>query len=241
MGCAAALTGLAALLVPAIASAQITQVSSQSESRQTINFTIGEFSPQALGSRGSDDVWTTELQTDNPLSFRVQDFRSAIVGGEYLLGITRNLEAGVGVGFYQHTVPSDYATLVHQSGADITQDLRLRMTPISATARFLPLPRGGAVEPYVGVGVVVIPWNYRESGEFLDDQLNIFSATYQASGTAVGPTVLGGVRVPLGNFLAGGEVRWQHATAKGLFNQGFPSDKLDLGGWMGNFTFGVRF
>jgi hypothetical protein len=36
-------------------------------------------------------------------------------------------------------------------------------------------------------------------------------------------------------------VRWQKAEATKLLSKGFVGDKFDLGGWTGNFTFGVRF
>ena len=36
-------------------------------------------------------------------------------------------------------------------------------------------------------------------------------------------------------------LRWQKAEGKNLFDEGFLGDRLDLGGWIANFTFGVRF
>jgi hypothetical protein len=53
--------------------------------------------------------------------------------------------------------------------------------------------------------------------------------------------VLFGLRVPAGRMTIGGEARWQKVEAKGLTTEGFIGDKLDLGGWTGNFTFGFRF
>ena len=151
------------------------------------------------------------------------------------------LTAGVGLNYYQRTVPTVYATLTRPDGAEIAQDIKLRTIPVSFTARFLPLGRGGSVEPYIGAGITAIRWRFSEIGEFVDSDATIFPAAYVAEGTAVGPTVLGGLRAPVGNWVVGGEVRWQKAEASGLLNEGFLGDKLDLGGWSGNFTFGVRF
>jgi hypothetical protein len=53
--------------------------------------------------------------------------------------------------------------------------------------------------------------------------------------------VLAGLRAPVGNWSFGGEVRWQKAEATKLLEQEFLTDRLDLGGWTTNFTFGVRF
>ncbi len=238
---AMALTVFATLCAPAVAGAQIRQVGSSSDSKQTINFTIGYFALKGLDSRVEDDVLLNELQSAQPLLFEVKDFNSATFGAEYLVGIASHFEAGVGVGYSQRTVPSVYERLTHPDDTEIEQELKLRQIPVAFTGRFLFLPRGSSVEPYVGAGIVAIRYRYSEVGEFVADNRDIFSARYLAEGTAVGPTVLAGLRAPVGNWSVGGEVRWQKAEAKGLAAQEFVGDKFDLGGWTANFTFGVRF
>jgi len=238
---ATALTVVAILCAPAVASAQIRQVSTSSDGKQTVNFTIGYFALKGLDSRVDDDVLLNELQSAQPLLFEVKDFNSAIVGGEYLFGIGSNFEAGIGVGYAQRTVHSIYARLTHADNTEIEQELKLRQIPVTFTGRFLLLPRGSAVEPYVGAGLVAIRYRYSEVGEFVADDRTVFPARYLAEGTAVGPTVLAGLRAPVGNWSVGGEVRWQKAEASGLRDLEFIGDKFDLGGWTANFTFGVRF
>ena len=236
------LMALVLLLAPAAASAQIRQVgSSSSDGNSTVNFTIGYFGLKGLASRVPEDVLLNNLQNEHPLLFRVKDFNSAIFGAEYLLGIGSNFEAGVGVGYSQRTVPSIYKDLTRASGAEIEQELKLRQVPVSFTGRFLLLPRGSSVEPYVGAGLVAIRYHYSEVGDFVDDFGDIFPARYVAEGVAVGPTILFGLRAPVNNWTVGGEGRWQKAEGKNLFDEGFLGDKLDLGGWTANFTFGVRF
>jgi outer membrane protein W len=219
----------ATLCAPAAASAQIRQVGTSSDTRQTINFTIGYFALKGLDSRVEDDVLLNELQSAQPLLF------------EYLLAVSSNIEVGVGVAYAQRTVPSVYARLTHADDTEIEQELKLRQVPVTFTGRFLLLPRGSAVEPYIGAGIVAIRYRYSEVGEFVADDRSIFPARYLAEGTAVGPTVLAGLRAPAGRWSVGGEVRWQKAEAKGLLVQEFIGDKFDLGGWTGNFTLGVRF
>jgi opacity protein-like surface antigen len=239
---AMAMAVMATLCAPAAASAQIRQVSSSSsDSKQTVNFTIGYFALKGLDSRVADDVLLAELQSAQPLLFEVKDFNSAIFGGEYLFAAGSNFEAGIGVGFSQRTVHSIYDRLTHADQTEIEQELKLRQIPVTFTGRFLLLPRGSAVEPYVGAGIVAIRYRYSETGEFVADDRSIFSSRYVAQGTAVGPTVLAGVRAPVGNLSVGGEVRWQKAEAKKLLDEGFLSDRFDLGGWTANFTLGVRF
>lgn len=239
---AVALTVVATLCAPAVASAQIRQVSSSSSgSKQAVNFTIGYFALKGLDSRVTEDVLLNELQSVQPLLFEVKDFNSGLFGGEYLLGVSSNIEVGVGVGFSQRTVPSVYGRLTHADNTEIEQSLKLRQIPVTFTGRFLLLPRGSAVEPYIGAGIVAIRYRYSETGEFVADNRDIFAARYIAEGTAVGPTVLAGLRAPIGNLAVGGEVRWQKAQATGLGVQEFIGDKFDLGGWTANFTFGFRF
>lgn len=238
---AMALTVFATLCAPAAASAQIRQVSSSSDGKRAVNFTIGYFALKGLDARVSDDVLLAELQSAQPLLFEVKDFNSAIFGAEYLLGVGSNFEAGVGLGYSQRTVPSVYARLTHADNTEIEQELKLRQVPVTFTGRVLLMPRGSSVEPYVGAGIVAIRYRYSEIGEFVADNRDIFPARYVANGTAVGPTVLAGLRAPVGNWAVGGEVRWQKAEAPKLLDQGFLTDKLDLGGWTANFTFGVRF
>ena len=117
----------------------------------------------------------------------------------------------------------------------------MKQVPITFSGRFLILPRGSVVEPYIGAGLVAIRYKYSEVGDFIAPDLTIFPARYVKDGVAVGPTVFGGLRAPIGNWTIGGEGRWQRAEGKDLFEEGFLGDKLDLGGWTWNFTFGVRF
>jgi opacity protein-like surface antigen len=223
------------ILAASSAEAQIRRV----ESRNSFGFNLGYFSVTGEDSRVDDDVLLADLES---LAFDVKDFNGANVGGEFLFGLGDYLEAGFGVNFYQRTVPSVYADVVGDDGFEIAQDLKLRIIPISATVRFLPLGRGG-VEPYVGAGIGIFNWRYSEVGEFVDfSDDSIFRDRYVASGTSTGPIVLGGIRFPVADvWSVGGELRYQKAEGKDLFDAGLLGDKIDLGGWTTAFTFHLRF
>jgi len=238
-----AVAALVTALAPVAASAQIRQVSSSSASdaRSTVNFTIGYFMVKGLESRVKDDVLLNNLQNPQPLLFEVNDFNSAVFSGEYLFAVSRRAEVGVGVGYTQRSVPSVYANLTHSNGDEIFQELKLKQVPVTFTGRFLLLPRGSAVEPYVGAGLTAIRYRYSEVGEFVDEFGSIFPSRFVKDGTAAGPTVFGGLRAPIENWTVGAELRWQKVEANGLAAEGFLGDKLDLGGWHANFTFGFRF
>ena len=235
-----AVMGLAILLAPAAASAQIHQVtSSSSEGAQTVNFSLGYFALKGLDSRVDDDVLVANLQSGQPLLFEIKDINGFHFGGEYLFGLGRNFEAGVGLAYTQGTAPSVYRDLTAADNSEIRQDIKLRQLPVSFTGRFLFLPRGSKVEPYAGGGLVAIRWKYSEIGDFVDANFNIFPARFIADGTAVGPMILAGVRAPISSVTLGGEVRWQ--KAEGDLTADFLGSKIDLGGWTTNFTFGFRF
>jgi hypothetical protein len=107
------------LLAPTLAQAQIHQVSSSaSDGNSTIQFNIGYFALKGLDSRVSDDVLVGDLISAQPLLFEIKDFNGVHAGGEYLLGFGR-IEAGVGLGYTQRTVPTVYANLTHSNGSVI--------------------------------------------------------------------------------------------------------------------------
>ena len=140
-------------------------------------------------------------------------------------------------------MPTIYEGLTNENGAEIEQELKLRMVPITGTVRFVATGRRAAIQPYIGVGIAVINWHYSEVGSFVDTSTGeIFHARYAADGHAAGLLVLGGVRGPSGDaFLIGGEVRYQRADTSLPSDVGFVGDRLDLGGFTYQGVFQIRF
>ena len=97
------------------------------------------------------------------------------------------------------------------------------------------------VEPYLGAGVGVFSYRYSESGQFLANDNSVFRGTFVGSGAATGPVVLGGVRVPVGSWGVGGEIRYQSARGTLPADQDFSGSRIDLGGFTYSFTINVRF
>ena len=204
------------LLLPALASAQ-----------QSFQVNVGYFSPRGEDSRVDGDALVGNLDFH---TFDLGDLGNVAVGGEWLFPLGDYLEGGVGVSYFSRTIPAVYTEFVNDNGAEIEQDFKLRMVPVSATIRFLPLGRGARIEPYVGAGLGVFVWRYTETGEFIDDNFDIFRDRFEDDGTAVGPLVFGGVRLPMThNFSIGGEVRYQRAEGE-LDPDLFNGDRIDLGG-----------
>jgi len=222
--------------------------------QQTFNMFIGGFSPRSLDGRPNDDVLVQEslnggcspacpLATfDRDVGIEMSDFSHVTLGAEWLVGLGNNFEGSLGLGFYSRTVPTSYATLVNQDGSEVAQDLKLRIVPFTATVRFLPLGRRNGIVPYIGGGVGVFAWRYSETGQFVDtsDRTTVFQANFVGSGSATGPVILGGVRVPAGDWVVGGEIRYQSAKGN-LSTDDFIAPHIDLTGYNFLFTVGYRF
>jgi Outer membrane protein beta-barrel domain len=220
------LTGLA-LMLPAPARAQ-----------QAINLSFGGFAVTGEDARVDGDVL---FENRDILAFDVNDFNTGSVGIEWLLPVGEFLEVGAGVGFTSRTVPTVYSDFVNRDGSEIEQDLKLRIVPMSLTARVLPFGRSRAVQPYLGGGLGLFNYRYSEVGDFVDfTDRSVFNDRFVATGTATGPLALAGIRFPLGDtWSLGGEVRYQKATAD-LSNE-FLGPKLDLGGFHYLMTVHIKF
>jgi len=213
--------------------------------QQSVNFFLGGFVPTSADARGdisggrSNDVL---VRDQDFLTFRIDRFQGITFGGEYLIELGDFFEAGAGIGYYQHTVPAVDTNFVSAGGGNVVANLKLRIVPFNATFRVLPLGHHSPVEPYVGAGIGVFGWRYSESGQFVDPtDRSIFNGTFVGSGSATGPVLLGGVRVPIGPAVPGFEVRWQSAKGTLPTDQDFAGTKIDLGGMNYLFTFAIRF
>lgn len=224
----------AAILAIAVIAASTVPAAAQ----QSITFQLGGFMPRGEAGRPAGDVLVVDRQY---LLFNVSDFNGFTVGGEWAIGLGEFFEAGVGLGYYQDSVPTIYDAWVNDDGSEIMQNLRLRIVPITAIARILPLGNRRAFQPYVGAGLGIYNWNYSEIGEFVDFfDYSIYRDNYVASGTSVGPVAVFGARGRLSrSFTLGVEVRYQWGEAD--LSQDFLGDKLDLSGTSILSTFTYRF
>ena len=213
--------------------------------QQSVNVYLGGFTPRAVDARPDEDVLVQDgsfLSTVNRTrGVDIGQFNRVTVGGEWLFAMTHNVEGGLGLGFYQRAVPTVYTDLVNKNGTDIEQTLKLRIVPFTATIRLLPFGNDRPIQPYIGAGVGVYRWRYSETGQFVDSQNNIFTGNFVGSGAATGPTILGGVRVPIESAGVGFEIRHQSAEGKLPSDQGFAGSKIDLGGYNYLLTVNFRF
>ena len=232
------LTSLSAVLVTS------GLMAAPASAQQSLSLFVGGFAPLNLNARSSDDVLANNLNCQECFAFRIRDFDGAMAGGDWLFGMGDNFEGGLGVGYYQRSVPSVYANFTNADNTEIQQTLKLRVVPFTATIRFVPTGRHSPIQPYIGAGVGVYAWRYTESGTFIDfstPKRALIGGTFTGSGSATGPVVLGGVRVPLGSVSVGGEIRYQSAQGTLPTDQGFAGSKIDLGGMTYLFVVNVGF
>ena len=225
---AAAIT-ISSLMSAATASAQ----------QQTINFSLGYFAVRGEDARVDGDAL---VENRSLYLFDFDDFNSASLGLEYLFGIGEFLEAGAGLAYTSRGVDTIYEDYVRPDGSEIEQTLKLRVVPMTATVRVLPLGRSSVFQPYVGGGIGIFNWRYSETGDFIDFTVpgrTIFRETYSNTGTSVGPVAVFGARFPVGNAVIGGEVRYQKAEGD-LDERDFLGPKIDLGGFHYSATVGFR-
>ena len=210
--------------------------------QSSLSLNLGYFALRGEDSRIVDDVIVENLGL---FAFDLDQFNNAAVGAEWLVGLGDYAEVGLGVGLYQRTVLSVYDDFVNVDGTEIEQDFKLRVTPVTATARFFPFGQRSAIQPYAGAGVGFFNWRYSEVGEFVDFStfdLEVFRDQFVAEGNDVGPVYLGGVRVLAGSrYAVGLEFRYQDVQGVVGIDQGFLEERIDLGGLTTSFTFNVRF
>jgi hypothetical protein len=207
--------------------------------QQTVNLTLGGFLPFGQDGRVSNDVLLADHRF---LAFDFKDLSNATAGAEWLVPVGPVVEFGVGASMYRRTLPTVYRDFVASDGTEIEQNLRLRMIPVSLTARIVPTGQDSPFQPYVGAGLAIVSWRYSEFGDFVDfgsPGLVIRPGVFVAKGTELAPVVVGGLRLVSDTFSLGGEVRYQKADAE-LDNR-FAASALDLGGWTYQATLGVRF
>jgi hypothetical protein len=232
-------TRCAWMMTAAVTVSVLLNAETASAQQQALNVSMGYFVVRGEDARVDGDVLVENRET---FLFDFDDFNGGSLGLEYLFGIGEYFEVAGGVGLTTRGVDSIYDDYVRPDGSEIEQEFKLRIIPISATARLFPLGRSGAFQPYVGGGLGIYNWRYAETGDFIDFSLPgrpVYRDTYSESGTDIGPVAVFGVRFPVGSAIIGGEVRYQKAEGE-LDTRDFFGPKIDLGGFHYSATVGFR-
>lgn len=207
--------------------------------QQSLNFSVGLFAVRGEDARVEGDALVVNRDL---YLFDFKDFNGPSVGADYLVGFGDYFEVGAGIGYTSRAVDTIYDAFVRPDGTEIEQQLKLRVVPMTATLRVLPLGHTTPFQPYIGGGLGIYNWRYSETGDFVDFSLPgqpLFRESYTASGTSLGPVAVFGLRFPVGNATIGGEMRYQKAEGD-LDERDFLGPKIDLGGLHYSATVGFR-
>ena len=207
--------------------------------QQSLNVSLGFFAVRGEDARVEGDALVVNRDL---YLFDFADFNGPSIGADYLVGLGDYFEVGAGIGYTSRAVDTIYDQFERPDGSEIEQQLKLRVVPMTATVRILPLGHTSPFQPYVGGGIGIYNWRYSETGDFIDFTVPgrpIFRDSYVASGTSIGPVAVFGLRFPVGQATIGGEMRYQKADGD-LDERDFLGPKIDLGGFHYSATVGFR-
>jgi hypothetical protein len=178
-------------------------------------FTVPAYSDSiyVLGSYVQPDADSDIFdQNETELTFDRDDLNGfgATFGYDHFLGDFINIGGSIGV--YQDDTTVADREFEFPNGRPILRDIRLRIVPLEANLRILPVGRDAVVIPYIGAGAGVYIWEYEEIGDFVFDRFGdpfVESGVAFSDGADFGFNIHGGVQVPVSRSLAiTGEVKW---------------------------------
>jgi opacity protein-like surface antigen len=193
---------------------------------QNIRLRIGGFEPE-----GDSEYWRDK---EADFTGEASELEDVSVGIDYRVDVSRHFGLMFSGTLFEGEMGQAYREFVDSEGADIRHVTRLELASATVGGVFHLTGPEAVVRPYVGAGGGIYSWRLEEDGEFIDftpPPPVIFDATLEASGTAFGYYLLGGVEVPVGrhwSFFAEG--RW-HRVDDDLEDD-FEDDfgKIDLSG-----------
>jgi hypothetical protein len=172
----------------------------------TIKLRAGIFQPN-----GDSQYWD---QREIDFTGDEDDFEDTIFGVDYVHMFTERIGVLVSASLYEGDSTAAFLDFVDDFGDDIVHDTTLEITQFDLGMVYHLLRRDAAVSPYVGGGIGFYGYDLEESGDFIDfSNFEIFTGTFDASGSTVGGFFLAGLEIPLGDqFAIFGEARWDWAS-----------------------------
>jgi len=216
-----------------------------------VTFNIrGGYSAASAGSDVFDDV-------TSQLTLNKRDFGSLTLGGDVAFRITSHIDLALDAGYSRSSHKSEFRGFVGDDNLPIEQTTTFERIPLTANLKVHLAPTGRSighlawipsrVVPYVGGGVGVMAYRFRQQGEFIDFNAttnNIFPATLdtQEDGKdwAFMQQVMAGVEY---NFspIFGVTLDARYLHARGDLGPAFSGyDKIDLSGASATVGFSMR-
>jgi opacity protein-like surface antigen len=204
----------------------------------------GGYARPTAGSDVFDDV-TSQLSLDK------SDFGSLSVGADVAFGITERLDLTLDAGYSRSNRKSDFRDFIDNNNLPIEQTTSFERIPLTANLKFnlaSPGQRIGQlawipsrVVPYVGAGVGVMHYRFKQEGDFVDFNTNaVFPATFDGQDWAFIEQAMAGVQY---NFtpMLGLTLDARYLHGRGDLGQAFRDyDKIDLSGATASVGLSVR-
>jgi opacity protein-like surface antigen len=198
---------------------------------------------------GNSDVFDFSRER---LTLGSNAFTGFDVGADLAINLSDRLDVVVGASHARSSAKSEFRRFVDQSDLPIEQTTTLARTPITASVRAYLAPRGRSigrfawvpnrVAPYVGAGGGAMWYQFRQAGDFVDEQtLDVFPATLRSSGWTPTAHGLAGVEFALSPHVAlSTEARYTWARA--AMSDDFTNfDRIDLSGLVATAGLSLRF
>jgi len=243
---------LAALAVPIAATAQQNRDFLFRTPRATLGLQVGYAVPAA-----SSQIFDF---TQQQLTVRRSDFRSATWGGELAIRVTPRVDVAMDVSYAKSRTLSELRHWVDNNDLPIQQTTEFQRVPLTFGAKVYLMDRGRSIgrfawipnrwTPFVGAGAGWVWYRFQQNGDFIDEAdctanpdtgCGIFTDRYVSDGNAPTIHVFGGADWSLSpTFLLTAQARYAWARAEmGSDFLGF--DRMDLSGFQATAGISVRF
>jgi opacity protein-like surface antigen len=165
---------------------------------------LGAFQPE-----GDSEYWDS---VEEDFTGDIDDLENVSFGLDYLLPFNRHFSLMFsGTGYAGDTTQS-YRGFVDNFGDRIRHDTTLAIASATVGVVVHPFGADAAVSPYIGAGGGSYFWTLEEDGDFIDNNDDVFFATFEDDGVAFGYYYLVGLEAPITRSMSiFGEARWTQA------------------------------
>jgi opacity protein-like surface antigen len=165
---------------------------------------LGAFQPE-----GDSEYWDS---VEEDFTGDIDDLENVSFGLDYLLPFNRHFSLMFsGTGYAGDTTQS-YRGFVDNFGDRIRHDTTLAIASATVGVLVHPFGSDAPVSPYIGAGGGSYFWTLEEDGDFIDNNDDVFFATFEDDGVAFGYYYLVGLEAPITRSMSiFGEARWTQA------------------------------
>jgi opacity protein-like surface antigen len=162
---------------------------------------LGDFQPE-----GDSEYWD---DVERDFTGDVDDLENVSFGIDYLLPLNRNFSLMFSGTAYAGDTTQSYRGFVDNFGDRIRHDTTLGIASATVGVVVHPFGSDAPVSPYIGAGGGSYFWSLEEEGDFIDNNDDIFFATFKDEGVAFGYYYLVGLEAPITRRMSiFGEGRW---------------------------------